>query len=91
MSYSRRCASGKIGNIYDTARASQDWNATVLNSGELSLEWTARTKPDGHVIFGFTDVENNPDQIVGSVACYGGPSEELLKALKKLIHQSEGR
>ena len=86
MSYTRRCAEAPIGNIRKAAKAHPDWSAKVLPSKELCVWYKDE---GGHYIFGFINVVRDPDTITTSVACYGCPSDEADKALRKLIRSAK--
>ena len=86
MSYTRRCAEAPIGRIHEAAKVHPDWNASVLDTGELCLSYNDE---HGHYIFGFIDVHQQPHFVTTSVSCYACPSDEADVALRNLIRSAK--
>lgn len=89
MSYTRRCAHGQIGKIKQAAEQSPAWECVVLKSKELCVSRIPGNNEGSHFIFGFIDVEADPETTVRSVACYAGPSTEDIASLNELIRSTK--
>lgn len=85
MSYTQVCARAPIAKILEAGLAHPDWDISVSeDSGEVWLSYIPEGK-DGHrgsYCFGWIDVNETPDHITTSVACYGCPdSDDELRTL----------